>query len=163
MPVSFLSAEQRSRYGVFNAVPDVPQLGAFFHLDADDRRRAMAAKGAGLVDEDLAKEGEPLLRGERGAAPARVRHELQGPRQLVALRPPKEGTQPVAFVRGVLGDPCVEVRLTAIGQGEGPVGKPGQEAGGVDDLLSGVAPAGGLDGLGLGDAAQVVCVASGHR
>ncbi|MFB4273469.1 DUF4158 domain-containing protein [Nonomuraea sp. GTA35] len=46
MPVSFLSAEQRSRYGVFNAVPDIAQLGAFFHLDADDRRRAMAANGA---------------------------------------------------------------------------------------------------------------------
>lgn len=42
MPVSFLTPEQRSRYGVFNAV----QLDAFFHLDADDRRRAMAANGA---------------------------------------------------------------------------------------------------------------------
>ncbi|MEV8639265.1 hypothetical protein AB0395_47185 [Streptosporangium sp. NPDC051023] len=39
MPVGFLSAGQRSRYGVFNAVPDIAQLGAFFHLDADDRRR----------------------------------------------------------------------------------------------------------------------------
>ena len=43
---SVLSAEQRSRYGVLNAVPDIAQLGAFFHLDADDRRRAMAANGA---------------------------------------------------------------------------------------------------------------------
>jgi hypothetical protein len=25
MPVSFLTAEQRSRYGVFNAVPDIAQ------------------------------------------------------------------------------------------------------------------------------------------
>ncbi|MCA2220170.1 DUF4158 domain-containing protein [Nonomuraea aurantiaca] len=46
MPVSFLPAEQRSRYGTFNTVPDFAQLGAFFHLDADDRRRAMAANGA---------------------------------------------------------------------------------------------------------------------
>lgn len=46
MPVSFLTAEQRSRCRVFNAVPDIAQLGAFFHLDADDRRRAMAANGA---------------------------------------------------------------------------------------------------------------------
>ncbi|MEU6721467.1 DUF4158 domain-containing protein [Nonomuraea sp. NPDC046802] len=46
MPVSFLTSEQRSRYGVFNAVPDIAQLGAFFHLDTDDRRRAMAANGA---------------------------------------------------------------------------------------------------------------------
>ncbi|MGI5290399.1 DUF4158 domain-containing protein [Nonomuraea polychroma] len=46
MPVSFLTPEQRSRYGVFNAVPDIAQLGVFFHLDADDRRRAMAANGA---------------------------------------------------------------------------------------------------------------------
>ncbi|MFI7232295.1 DUF4158 domain-containing protein [Nonomuraea angiospora] len=46
MPVSFLTPEQRSRYGVFNAVPDIAQLGAFFHLDTDDRRWAMAADGA---------------------------------------------------------------------------------------------------------------------
>ncbi|MEV4177237.1 DUF4158 domain-containing protein [Nonomuraea sp. NPDC049709] len=45
IPASFLSAEQRSRYGVFNAVPDIAQLGAFFHLNGDDRRRAMAANG----------------------------------------------------------------------------------------------------------------------
>ncbi|MFI5898312.1 DUF4158 domain-containing protein [Actinoplanes sp. NPDC051513] len=42
----FPHPEQRSRYGVFNAVPDVAQLGAFFHLDVDDRRRAMVANGA---------------------------------------------------------------------------------------------------------------------
>ncbi|MEV4395308.1 DUF4158 domain-containing protein [Nonomuraea sp. NPDC049607] len=46
MPVSFLTTEQRSRYGVFNAVPDIAQLSAFCHLDADDRHRAMAAKDA---------------------------------------------------------------------------------------------------------------------
>lgn len=46
MSVGFLTPEQRSRYGVFNAVPDIAQLGAFFHLDVDDRRRAMAANGA---------------------------------------------------------------------------------------------------------------------
>jgi hypothetical protein len=46
VPVSFLTAEQRSRYGVFNTVPDIAQLGAFFHLDAGDRRRAMTANGA---------------------------------------------------------------------------------------------------------------------
>lgn len=46
MPTNFLTEEQRSRYGKFNAVPDITQLGAFFHLDAAARRRAMAANGA---------------------------------------------------------------------------------------------------------------------
>ncbi|WP_336208460.1 DUF4158 domain-containing protein, partial [Nonomuraea sp. LPB2021202275-12-8] len=46
MPVNFLTDEQRSRWGAFNGVPDPAQLGAFFHLDAVDRREAMAANGA---------------------------------------------------------------------------------------------------------------------
>ncbi len=45
MPVNFLTEDQRSRYGLFNTIPDEVQLGAFFHLDADARRRAMAAHG----------------------------------------------------------------------------------------------------------------------
>ncbi|MER6949209.1 hypothetical protein ABT294_34845 [Nonomuraea sp. NPDC000554] len=111
------------------------------------------ANGLG-TGEDLAEEGESLLGGERGGAASGVGHELQGSRQLVALRPLEEGAQAVSFVGGVLGDPCVEMRLTAAGQVEVPVGEPGQEAGGVDDLLAGVAPVGGRDELGLGDAAQ---------
>lgn len=46
MPVNILTEEQRRCYGRFNADPDEAQLGGFFHLDADARRRAMAAQGA---------------------------------------------------------------------------------------------------------------------
>lgn len=45
MPVNFLTEDQRRRCGRSNAVPDETQLGGFFHLDADARRRAMAAHG----------------------------------------------------------------------------------------------------------------------
>lgn len=44
--VSFLTEEQRERWGRFNATPDITQLGGFFHLDATDRQRANAANGA---------------------------------------------------------------------------------------------------------------------
>jgi hypothetical protein len=43
MPVNFLTEDQRSRWGRFNEAPDLTQLGGFFHLEAADRRRAMAA------------------------------------------------------------------------------------------------------------------------
>ncbi|MFF5211019.1 DUF4158 domain-containing protein [Streptosporangium sp. NPDC000396] len=46
MPVNFLTEDQRGRWGRFNEVPDLTQLGGFFHLEAADRRRAMAANGA---------------------------------------------------------------------------------------------------------------------
>ncbi|GAA3623824.1 hypothetical protein GCM10022419_131860 [Nonomuraea rosea] len=46
MPVSFLTEDQRSRWGKFNEVPGLTQLGGFFHLEVADRRRAMAANGA---------------------------------------------------------------------------------------------------------------------
>ncbi|MEU7749343.1 Tn3 family transposase [Nonomuraea sp. NPDC049158] len=46
MPVNFLTEDQRSRWGRFNEAPDFTQLGGFFHLEAADRRRAMAANGA---------------------------------------------------------------------------------------------------------------------
>jgi hypothetical protein len=46
VPVNFLTEEQRQRYGRFNADPDEAQLGGFFHLDADARRRAMVNRGA---------------------------------------------------------------------------------------------------------------------
>lgn len=48
MPVNFLTEEQRSRYGLFNADPDEGQLGGFFHLDAATRRRAMTCRRAGI-------------------------------------------------------------------------------------------------------------------
>ncbi|PZS25016.1 MAG: hypothetical protein DLM61_20730 [Pseudonocardiales bacterium] len=46
MPVRFLTEDQRSHYGRFNTDPDQTQLGGFFHLDIEARRRAMACNGA---------------------------------------------------------------------------------------------------------------------
>jgi hypothetical protein len=47
VPVKFLTENQRQKYGRFNQIPDETQLGGFFHLDVEARRRAMAANGAG--------------------------------------------------------------------------------------------------------------------
>ncbi|MFI6062805.1 DUF4158 domain-containing protein [Streptomyces sp. NPDC051286] len=46
MPTSFLSEEQRRRFGHFTEDPDEGQLAGSFLLDQTARRRAMAARGA---------------------------------------------------------------------------------------------------------------------
>ncbi|MFD3937813.1 DUF4158 domain-containing protein [Streptomyces sp. NPDC058611] len=46
MPTSFLSEDQRRRFGRFAEDPDEGQLAGSFHLDQTARRQTMAAKGA---------------------------------------------------------------------------------------------------------------------
>lgn len=46
MPGTFLTDEQRARFGRFNEPPDEGQLGGFFHLDRTARRAAMTCNGA---------------------------------------------------------------------------------------------------------------------
>jgi hypothetical protein len=72
---------------------ETDQAGDWLGVAEQQDRGDPGAERLGLVGEDLAEEGEPLLGGERSGALGLLGGNSRGLRQLVGLGPPQEGFQ----------------------------------------------------------------------